>query len=131
MAKIVVLDNVFQHGELLGTRLKSDGHDVRAVSASADAIDLAHLFQPDLLITDWDLEGDDYDGIEVVEAFYAAIAEIKTIVLSARDSAKNEYRRLAESDRGKLLGLIASFQKPVSNERLAMTVSYAMQTSLV
>ena len=131
MMKIVVLDKLLQHGELLGARLKLDEHDVRVVSCGADAIDLAYLFKPDLLITNWDLKGDDYDGLEVAKAFHSANAKIKTIVFSERPSVQSVQQKLVQNDYGKVPGLIASFQKPVLLDRLADTVRHAIQTLLV
>ena len=109
--------------------MMQDGHDVRVVSNAADAIDLAHLFQPDLLITEWDLESDDYGGFEVAEACHAANANIKTIVFSGRHSNQNDCLRLAEIHYGKDIGLTVTFSKPVSIDQLARAVSDAMQAS--
>ena len=58
MLKIVILDGAREVRQLAENSLSLDGHIVRTTSNSAEAIDLAHLFEPDLLIADWDLESD-------------------------------------------------------------------------
>ena len=130
MAKIVILNDILQHGEILGTRLTHDGHVVHVVSDGADAIDLAYLFQPDLLVTEWCLESDEYDGFEVAEAFNAAKDNVKTIVFSGRHSNQSECLRLAEIYHGKDIGLIATLPKPASIDQLAQTVRDAMRAAV-
>lgn len=123
MAKIVILDDVSEVCDIVRTRLSLDGHDVRTASAGEDAIDLAHLFKPELLITDWDLQSD-YDGFEVAEAFIAANPAIKTIVISGHYSVRSEIqRRFLQGGTAAKLGLVASFVKPFSIERFAQAVN--------
>ena len=68
MAKIVILDDQPEICESIQRRLAEDGHEVRTSNVGDEAIDFGHLFEPDLLITDWHL-GSEYDGLEVADAF--------------------------------------------------------------
>jgi DNA-binding NtrC family response regulator len=81
MAKIVILDDQPEICTSIRRRLAKDGHDVRTSYAGDEAIDFGHLFEPDLLITDWRL-GSEYDGLEVADAFRFANSNVKTILIT-------------------------------------------------
>jgi DNA-binding NtrC family response regulator len=88
--------------QLITDSLTAAGHDVRGALSGDDAIDLGHLFEPDVLITDWNLNSD-YDGFEVATACEFVNKEIKTIVISGcpeglaqHDSNANVFRTIAK-----------------------------------
>jgi len=83
MAKIVILDDQADICVSIKARLNEDGHDVRISCVGDEAIDFCHLFQPDLLITDWRLQSE-YDGVEVADAFRFANDGIKTILITGQ-----------------------------------------------
>ncbi len=68
MPKIVLLLGEQPISSEVTRHLQAADHDVRIAGSAEEAIDLAYLFEPDLLITDAELE-DDYTGIEVSQAF--------------------------------------------------------------
>lgn len=128
MAKIVILDDTRKVRQLVCESLSLAGHDVRTTSVSAEAIDLAHLFEPDLLIADWDLQSD-YDGFEVAEAFQAANAKIRTIVMSERRSIQKAFSASTQATPGSNLGIVASLAKPLSLTTLTQTVNQALAST--
>ncbi len=92
MAKIVILDDHPDICASIQSRLAEDGHEIRTSHVGDEAIDFGHLFEPDLLITDWRLESE-YDGLEVADAFRFANADVKTILItgqSRRDVEQQE-----------------------------------------
>lgn len=125
MSKIVILDDVVQIRNSLAVRLKAEGHDVRTASNGAEAIDLAYLYKPDLLITDWDLQSD-YDGLEVAEAFVASNERVKSIIISGHEEFLEVFDQVPAEDIGEKYGLIASLSKPFSLLQLVRTVRDAL-----
>ena len=126
MLKIVILDGAREVRQLAENTLSLDGHIVRTTSNSAEAIDLAHLFEPDLLIADWDLESD-YKGTEVAEAFQAAVPNIKTIVASKHRSIQMEFSHHALTPSSNKLGIVDSLAKPFSTTALTRVVLATIQ----
>lgn len=125
MSKIVILDDAVQIRNSLAVRLKAEGHDVRTASNGAEAIDLAYLYKPDLLITDWDLQSD-YDGLEVAEAFVASNERVKSIIISGHEEFLEVFDQVPAEDIGEKYGLIASLSKPFSLLQLVRTVRDAL-----
>ena len=82
MARIVVLDDQPDICLSIQYCLTHIGHTVEIAHTGDEAIDFAYLFEPDILITDWNLHSD-YDGLEVAEAFHAANKEIKDFVIKS------------------------------------------------
>ena len=91
MSKIVLLLGEHPISSEVLRHLETTDHDVRVAGSAEDSIDLAYLFEPDLLITDAELE-DDYTGIEVSQAFAFAfskrIKESRTLLVSYLDEGE-------------------------------------------
>ena len=58
MAKIVVVDDETMICKYLANRLRKDGHEVKVSETGDGAIDLGHLFKPDIVIADICLNSD-------------------------------------------------------------------------
>ena len=82
MARVVVVDDEIATGKYLGRRLIESGHEVRVTNLGDAAVDLGHLFRPDVLVVDWNL-GSDYDGLEVAEAVHHVHPQVRTILFTA------------------------------------------------
>ena len=86
MANIVLFfDRTSCYSEIESS-LKRLNHEVRVAGSAEEAIDLAYLFSPDLLISDYELCGD-YSGLELAEACRHATSnrparEVKTVLIS-------------------------------------------------
>ena len=117
MGKIVLLDDQPEICETLEYRLVEEGHEVRTALTGEDAIDLGYLFEPDLLITDWNLESD-YDGYEVAEAITYANGDVKTILITG-------CLGTADSD----FQFHAKIPKPFSYDELAAIVDRTLKTN--
>lgn len=122
MAKILILDDQPVICEFIRMRLVEDGHDVRISHVGDDAIDIGHLFNPDILITDWHLKSD-YDGLEVSEAVRFANLNVKTILISGY--SLEEIGRTLDSR-----NIVAMLAKPFSIEKLAAEVQKALATDI-
>ena len=118
MAKIVVLDDQSEICELIKSRLQLDGHEVKTTNVGDVAIDLGYLFQPDVLITDWNLKSE-YNGMEVADAYSVAQENVKTIMISGY--AIEEY-----CDQDKIFEMIF---KPFSINKISRAVERALASS--
>jgi DNA-binding NtrC family response regulator len=125
MPKIVILDDVDQIRDALAMRLQVEGHDVETASNGAEAIDLAYLYKPDLLIADWNLESD-YNGLEVAEAFLAANEDAKSIIMSGHQDFIDAFTQVPSAYVGEKYGLVGSLSKPFSLQQLMRTVREAL-----
>lgn len=81
MANIIVVDDDPSICKAIESQLSLDGHVVRVATAPDTAIDLGHLFETDLVITDWNLKAE-YDGFEVLEAVLAVRSDVLAIIIS-------------------------------------------------
>lgn len=102
MAKVIVVEDQNLLRQFLVDSLEEAGHEVRSTAHGHEAIDLGYLFYADVLVTDWDL-GEEYDGLEVVEACRYANENILAIVISGyldvldkANTNKNVFRTLAK-----------------------------------
>ena len=122
MAKIVVLDDQSDVCEFIKVRLSEDGHDVRTSQLGDEAIDFGYLFQPDVLITDWQLESE-YDGLEVAEAFRVANNHVKTILITGHsvDEVQDEMGDL---------DIFQTIAKPFSLEVISDVVNQALEPAV-
>ena len=118
MAKIVILDDHHDLCLSIQCRLSMNGHDVRTSSVGDEAIDIGHLFQPDVLITDWRLDCG-YDGLEVAEAFRFANQRIKTILITGH-SIKEIENHCSTAQ------IFKTIRKPFSLEEIASSVEDAL-----
>ena len=116
MSNIIVLDNDEDFRVVIAGLLTGIGHKVHPVYRASDAIDLGHLIQPELLITEWKLQ-DEYDGFEVCDAFRYANPGVKLIMTSDVKSVENEpgYEFL-----------FRYFQKPIPTDEFLEAVEQAL-----
>lgn len=92
MAKIVVVDDEKIICKYLANRLREDGHEVKVSETGDGAIDLGHLFKPDIVVADICLDSD-YNGLEVIEAIQSVNKNVKVIAITAFPT-KELYHRL-------------------------------------
>ena len=92
MAKIVVVDDESITCKYLVNRLRNDGHEVEVSQTGDGAIDLGHLFKPDIVVADICLNSD-YNGLEVIEAIQSVNKNVKAIAITAYPN-KELYHRL-------------------------------------
>jgi CheY-like chemotaxis protein len=97
--------------EMMYAALRIDGHDVRAVSDGAAALEASAKFRPDAAIVDIGLPG--IDGCELAVALRARLgAGLRLIALSG-------YGLPEDVDRSRRAGFEAHLVKPVDPARLA------------
>ncbi len=121
MAKILVLDDRPVICDAIQTRLSLEGHEVRTACAGDQAIDLGYLFEPELLVCDYDLKGE-YDGLEVCEAIHYANNKIKMILMSGYSFSEIEGRL----ERQRLFSIL---EKPFCVEKLIEQVDRALENA--
>jgi DNA-binding response OmpR family regulator len=119
MAKIVVVEDDPSIRKLLVENLEARGHGVRSSSNGDEAIDFGYLFEPEVIIADWDL-GQDYDGFEVAAACRHANENVKTIIISGHSERLKKF----ESDDH----VFSTIAKPFPVERLVQCVEAAISS---
>lgn len=117
MARVIVVDDEAGICKYIAKQLQDDGHEVRIALAGDEAIDLGHLFRPEVLIADWRL-GSEYDGLDVAEAVQHVNAQLRTILITA-------YPSTTLSERASALRVHALLIKPVSLEEISRQVRNA------
>jgi CheY-like chemotaxis protein len=96
--KVLIADDERIIADTLAAILNQGGFEARAVYSSAAALDLAPLFQPDLLITDVIMSG--LDGIEAALRLRLLLPEIRVFLLSGQPSTADMLERRHASGQG-------------------------------
>lgn len=91
MTKILIVDDEPQIVRALVTNLEVRGYEVETASSGEEAVELAGVCHPDLLILDLGLPG--ISGIEVIEAV-RAWSTVPILVLSVRDAERAKVEAL-------------------------------------
>jgi DNA-binding response OmpR family regulator len=117
--KILIIDDDADMRRGLGTRLRAKGYDIAFASDAVLAGTIAIKEKPDLVLLDLGLPGG--DGLIVLQRLQrmASMCGIPIIIVSARDSVKNEQQCLAA-------GAFGYFQKPVDIDRLMAAINGAL-----
>jgi DNA-binding response OmpR family regulator len=103
----------------LGIRLKANHYDVVYAGDGSEAMQEAQKQQPDLVILDLGLPGEDGFGVLAKLKTDPAIAAIPIIVLSGRDPRASMERALKGGARN-------FFQKPIENYEILTAVKEAL-----
>ncbi len=82
--RILIVDDEPDIVEVLSERLVDAGYDVRPVLTSADAVDAAVAFSPDVILLDLVMPG--MMGDEVLKALRSAGVQAPVIAISGRSS---------------------------------------------
>lgn len=80
--KVLIADDEHVIADTLAAILNQCGFDARAVHTSADALEAARSFQPDLLISDVIMDG--LDGIDTAIRIKALLPDIRVFLLSGQ-----------------------------------------------
>jgi CheY-like chemotaxis protein len=121
MASVLVVEDVEDYCEEIASGLARDGHEVRKVSNSREAVAVGCLFRPDVLVTDW-LLNEEVNGLEVAEALRLVYPEIRTIIISG--FASEDLRR--DIDRSKVFAFL---EKPFHMAEIRESVREAAKIS--
>ena len=79
--RILVVEDDEEIVDVLRRTLRADGYEVRAATEGSGALELAHDFQPDLVVLDLGLP--DMDGLEVCDRL-REISSVPILMLTAR-----------------------------------------------
>ena len=120
--KILIVDDDKDVLKALSVRLKGSGYGVVYAADGIAAVSVARNEEPDVIILDIGLPGG--DGFTVMErlAGILPVAQIPSIILTARDVPGNEAR-------ARTAGAYAFLQKPVDNDVLLETIRKALGES--
>jgi DNA-binding response OmpR family regulator len=119
MYKILVAEDEINAREALTAFLESQGFEVRCAADGDDAIRIGNEFHPDLLITDWLLEGR-CSGVGVARALARAEPPAAIILISGYPVA--ELRAITVD-----LSVEAYLEKPISLFELSSIVDRVVE----
>ena len=122
MAKILIVEDNALNIKLFCDLLAAHGHQPEAVTDSRDAINAAHSFSPDLVITDIQLPH--VSGLDLIRLMRGdeTLAEIPIMAVTAY-SAKGDEERIRAA------GAQAYVSKPISVVRFAQTVAELLEAA--
>ena len=89
-AKVLVVEDQRDLGELLAHNLRVEGLDARVAGDGNEAVRVAESWAPDLVILDLMLPG--RDGFEVLRAIRGRTRELPVLILSARGEEQDKIR---------------------------------------
>jgi two-component system, cell cycle response regulator DivK len=116
LAKILIVEDNALNIKLFCDLLAAHGHDPQAVTDSRQALDAAHDFAPDLVITDIQLPH--VSGLDLIRLIRAdkILSEVPIMAVTAYSTRDDEERIRAA-------GAQAYVSKPISVVRFAETVN--------
>jgi two-component system cell cycle response regulator DivK len=115
LAKILIVEDNALNIKLFCDLLAAHGHEPQAVTDSRQAIDAAHDFAPDLVITDIQLPH--VTGLDLIQLMRAdrRLADVPIMAVTA-------YAARGDEERIRAAGAQAYVSKPISVMRFAQTV---------
>lgn len=117
MAKILVLDDILDAGNLLKRILKAGGHDVVVFTEEEEALDYARANTIALAILDIKLKK--MNGVEVLEELKKIDPAVKAIMLTG-------YPTMETAQRALQLGASEYCVKPIDKEELEEKVALVL-----
>jgi two-component system cell cycle response regulator DivK len=120
LAKILIVEDNALNIKLFCDLLEAHGHEPEAVTDSRQAIDAAHEFSPDLVITDIQLPH--VTGLDLIRLIRAddQLAEVPIMAVTA-------YSARGDEERIRAAGAQAYVSKPISVMRFAQTVEQLLK----
>ena len=115
MAKILIVEDNALNVKLFCDLLAAHGHEPQAVTDSRQALDAAHDFAPDLVITDIQLPH--VTGLDLIQLIRAdrKLSDVPIMAVTA-------YAARGDEERIRAAGAQAYVSKPISVMRFAQTV---------
>ena len=89
MARILVVDDNFNHRTLIEQELTEEGHDVVVTSGGTEAMSYVNKHRPDLVITDVAMPR--YTGIELIQSIQKHDPTIPIIIYSGYSAYEYTY----------------------------------------
>lgn len=119
MKKMLIAEDEIHAREALVAYFESQGFEVRCAADGEQAIAIGHEFLPDILITDWLLEGE-CSGVSVARTLAQIGPRMMIILISGYPMA--ELRAITAD-----LEVEAYMEKPISLFELSAVVEHAAQ----
>jgi CheY-like chemotaxis protein len=127
-AKILVVDDNTLFAKAISLKLAAWGYQVVTALDSAEAISVARLGKPDLILLDIgfppDVGGVLSDGFRIMEWLHHLdeSSKIPFIIITGDDDVKNKERALAN-------GAVAFFQKPINHDDLLKAIRASLSAN--
>ena len=91
VTKLLVVDDEPDYPHFLKIILSAEGFKVETASSGTEALDTARRFMPDVLISDWKLNGK-YTGLDIANALRQANPRLETILITGYTSLELQTR---------------------------------------
>jgi len=117
--RVLIIDNDHEHSDALRSRIEDFGYDVRTVSSSSSAVELAQSFLPTAIVTD--PSADTFDPFALLRELRAQQPDTP-IILTARNSSVETALRAIQEE-----GAYHYFEKPVDPEKFLSVLERAAE----
>jgi len=117
-AKVVVVDDEPKMAEAIGSALERSGHQCLVFTNGKDALDEILARGPDVVVTDWRMEG--FDGLELLRRIHEARPETPVILVTA-------YGDVPSAVAAMRAGAFDYVTKPFDNDELRALVERALE----
>ncbi|GAB4387680.1 MAG: sigma-54 dependent transcriptional regulator [Thermodesulfovibrionales bacterium] len=118
MPIVLVVDDEPLQRDILKTILQSEGYETLAAASGAEALGLAAMYRPDVLLTDLRMEG--MDGIELMESLPREPFETPIIIMTAHGTISSAVEAVKK-------GAFDYLTKPLDKDTLLLTVRRAAE----
>ncbi len=117
-ARVVVVDDEPKMAEAIASALERSGHECVVFNRGAEALDEILARPPDVVVTDWRMEG--LDGLELLKRIHAARPETPVILVTA-------YGDVPSAVAAMRAGAFDYVTKPFDNDELRNLVERAVE----
>ena len=124
MSNILIIDDEIDISESIVAILTDEGFSCDSASNSNEAIQLIDINKYDLIILDVWLNDPEYDGIKLLKFIKKKDLKIPIIIISGHGSIDMAVEAIKE-------GAYEFVEKPFKSERLILSVSRALEVSLI
>jgi DNA-binding NtrC family response regulator len=118
MAKILIVDDEAAQRNIVGSILRSEGHEIAEAGTAVAALPLVNDFRPNVILTDLKMPGK--SGLELVEEVRALPTPPEVVVITAFGSIETAVKTMRA-------GAYDYLTKPIERDELVMVVSRAAE----
>jgi DNA-binding NtrC family response regulator len=118
MALVLVVDDEPLQRDILRTILSEEGYETYTAPSGAEALKIARVYKPDIVLTDLKMEG--MDGIELMEKLMAEDPSPEVIIMTAYGTVPSVVEAIHK-------GAYNYLEKPLNKDDVLLTVKRAAE----
>ena len=118
MAVVLVVDDEPLQRNILKDILSDEGYETHVASSGEEALKIAQLFNPDLVLTDLKMDG--MDGLELLEKIKSGEHAPEVLIMTAFGTIPSVVEAMNR-------GAYSYLEKPLDKERVLLNVRHALE----